>query len=139
MTTNWTTKLVITRSDTGEVITPISSFTPVFVTPFTVLHSLEADNVGVVRQPFTFTFTMTVIASGPVVADLTQLAVNGTSFNIQAAEQTGTDWTFNSILLSSCYIISTNPSDMTFNTQTNTVNPPLATFKCIALSVSATV
>jgi hypothetical protein len=66
------------------------------------------------------------------------LALNGTFFSIQAAEQTGTDWSFNSILLSNCLIVSTNPSDTTI-TAGNTITPPLATFKCVALSVSATV
>ena len=72
---DWNTRLVVKLGN--NVITPIDQFTPTFNTPHTVLHSVEGDNVGYVRQPFTFTSTMTVKANATVVADLTELAVNG--------------------------------------------------------------
>ena len=50
-----------------------------------------------VRQPITFTFTMTVQAIGTVVADLTALAISGTEFEIAVSEKQGTDWTFKAI------------------------------------------
>ena len=52
---DWNTRLEVKLGD--ATITPISTFTPTFNVPHTVLHSIEADNVGYVRQPFTFTFT----------------------------------------------------------------------------------
>lgn len=68
---DWNTRLEIKLGD--KTISPIDNFTPTFNTPHMVIHSVEADNVGLVRQPFTFTFTMTVKAIGSVVADLTEL------------------------------------------------------------------
>jgi hypothetical protein len=76
------------------VISPITNFAPTFNVPHTVIHSLEADGVGYVRQPFTFTFTMTIPAVATAVADLTELAVNGTEFSIAVAEKVNHDWSF---------------------------------------------
>src|SRR3954471_2235379 len=104
---DWNTRLEIKLGNT--TISPIDSFTPTFNTPHTVIHSIEAENVGYVRQPFTFTFTMTVRAIGTVAADLTELAVNGSEFDIAVAEDKGTDWAFKSIKFARCIITSTNP------------------------------
>lgn len=82
---NWNTRLEVRLGST--VVTPISQFTPTFNVPHTVVHSVEADNVGYVRQPQTFTFTMTVQAIGSVVADLTTLAMAGTEFDIAVSEK----------------------------------------------------
>src|SRR6185437_9010545 len=105
---DWNTRLEVKLGST--TITPIANFTPTFNAPHTVLHSIEADNVGYVRQPFTFTFTMTVPAIGTAVADLTELAVNGTEFAIAVAEKQGTDWAFSSIKFARCIMTSANPS-----------------------------
>src|SRR5437588_10294114 len=107
---DWNTRLEVKLGD--ATITPISTFTPTFNVPHTVIHSIEADNVGFVRQPFTFTFTMTVRAIGSVVADLTELAVKGTEFSIAVSEKVGTDWTFRSLKFSRCVLNSTNPSNV---------------------------
>jgi hypothetical protein len=126
---DWNTRLVVKVGN--NVISPIENFTPTFNTPHTVIHSLEVDNVGFVRQPFTFTFTMSVRAIGSAVADLTQLAVNGTTFDIAVAEyQNGQDWTFKSIKFTTCIINSCNPSNVVID------GAPLATFTCAALNVS---
>ncbi len=122
---DWNTRLEVTVG--GKTLTPISAFTPTFNTPHTVIHSLETDNVGFVRQPFTFTFTMTVQAINTVVADLTELALNGTTFDIAVAEKKGTDWAFKSIKFSNCVITSTNPSNVVID------GAPAASFNCAAL------
>ena len=62
MALNWNTKLAVAVN--GGLISPIESFTPTLNTGHRVQHSLEADNVGIVTQAQTFTFTMTVRAVG---------------------------------------------------------------------------
>jgi hypothetical protein len=124
---DWNTRLEVKLGN--NTVTPISNFTPTFNVPHTVIHSVEADNVGYVRQPFTFTFTMTVPAISTSVADLTELAVNGQEFSIAIAEKKGTDWTFNSIKFSRCIITSANPSNVVID------GVPQASFNCMALSV----
>ena len=124
---DWNTRLEVKLGN--QTITPIANFTPTFNAPHTVIHSIEADNVGYVRQPFTFTFTMTIPAIGTAVADLTELAVNGTEFAIAVAEKKGTDWAFNSIKFSRCIVTSANPSNVVID------GVPQASFNCMALSV----
>jgi hypothetical protein len=124
---DWNTRLEVKLGD--ATITPISSFTPTFNVPHTVLHSIEADNVGFVRQPFTFTFTMTVPAVGPAVADLTELATAGGEFAVVVAEKNGTDWTFNSLKFARCVITSANPSNVVVD------GVPQASFNCSALTI----
>ncbi len=125
---DWNTRLVVKLGT--SVISPIDQFTPTFNTPHTILHSVEADNVGYVRQPFTFTFTMTIKANAAAVADLTQLAINGSEFDVTVAEQTGDDWAFKKIVLSRCLITSANPSNVVID------GVPTASFNCIALSTN---
>ena len=125
---DWNTRLVVTVG--GRPITPIDNFTPTFKTPHTVIHSLEADNVGFVRQPFTFTFTMTVRAIGTTVADLTELALRGAPFDIAVAEKNGSDWTFKSLKFSNCVITSANPSNVVID------GAPSASFNCAALTAT---
>lgn len=124
---DWNTRLEVKLGD--KTITPISSFTPTFNVPHTVLHSLEADNVGFVRQPFTFTFTMTVPAVGTAVADLTQLATAGGEFAVVVAEKKGTDWAFGSLKFARCVVTSANPSNVVVD------GVPQASFNCAALDV----
>ena len=124
---DWNTRLEVKLGD--KTITPIDNFTPTFNVPHTVIHSIEADNVGFVRQPFTFTFTMTVRAIGTAVADLTELAVNGQEFAIAVAEKKGSDWAFKSIKFSRCIITSANPSNVVID------GAPAASFNCASLEV----
>jgi hypothetical protein len=123
---DWNTRLEIRLGST--VIAPISQFTPTFNVPHTVIHSIEADNVGYVRQPQTFTFTMTVQAIGTAVADLTELAVNGQEFEISVAERKGTDWSFKSLKFTRCIVTSANPSNVVID------GAPTASFNCMSLS-----
>jgi hypothetical protein len=124
---DWNTRLEVKLGDT--TITPISSFTPTFNVPHTVLHSIEAENVGYVRQPFTFTFTMAVPAVAAAVADLTEMATSGTEFAVVVAEKKGTDWAFNSLKFARCIVTSASPSNVTVD------GVPQASFNCLSLSV----
>jgi hypothetical protein len=124
---DWNTRLEVKLGD--ATITPISSFTPTFNAPHTVLHSVEADNVGFVRQPFTFTFTMAVPAVATAVADLTELATTGAEFAVVVAEKKGTDWAFNSMKFARCVVTSANPSNVMID------GVPQASFTCLALNV----
>ena len=124
---DWNTRLEVRLGD--ATITPISTFTPTFNVPHTVLHSIEADNVGFVRQPFTFTFTMGIPAVAKAVADLTELATDGTEFQIVVAEKKGTDWAFNALKFARCVVTSANPSNVVID------GVPQASFTCMALTV----
>jgi hypothetical protein len=124
---DWNTRLEVKLGD--RTITPITNFTPTFNVPHTVVHSLEEDNTGYVRQPLTFTFTMTVPAIAATVADLTELAVNGTEFAITVAEKRGTDWAFNAMKFARCVVTSASPSNIVVD------GVPQANFTCMALTV----
>jgi hypothetical protein len=122
---DWQTRLEVALN--GAPISPIDSFTPTFNTPTTVIHSIEADNVGAIFQPKTATFTMTLKAIGTSVAELTKIALAGKKFQIQVAEKTGTDWTFKKLLFRDCMITSANPSNVVID------GVPMATFNGIIL------
>jgi len=124
---DWNTRLEVKLGD--ATITPISTFTPTFNVPHTALHSIEADNVGFVRQPFTFTFVMAVPAVATTVADLTQLATSGQEFAVVVSEKKGTDWAFNSIKFARCVVTSANPSNVVID------GVPQASFNCLSLDV----
>lgn len=126
---DWKTRLEVTVDE--KVVSPIDSFTPTFTTPKTVIHSIEADNVGAVYQPQTATFTMTLKAIGPKVAELTKMALEGTKFQIQVAEKKGTDWTFSKMLFRDCLITSANASNVVID------GAPSATFSGIILGFGA--
>jgi hypothetical protein len=124
---NWNTKLAVMVNN--SIVSPIESFSPTLNVGHRVQHSLEADNVGIVTQAQTFTFTMTVRAVGASVAALTQLALAGTQFAIVLTEQTGSDWTFKSIAFNSCYCTSVSPSNVALD------DAPTATFSGVCLDV----
>lgn len=126
---NWNTKLAVMVNN--SIVTPIESFSPTFNVGHRVQHSLESDNVGIVTQAQTFSFSMTVRAVGTAVATLTALALSGTQFAIVLTEQVGTDWTFKSIAFSNCYFTSASPSNVTLD------NSPTATFSGVCLDVEA--
>ena len=133
MSTDWDTRLAVMVGT--EVITPIESFNPTFATAYRVQHSLEADNVGFVRQPFNFTFQMSVRAVGTPgasngVARLTKLALEGTEFEIsvvRAEESPGDQWAFQEVMFKRCFITSAAPSNLTLQ------DSPTATFSGICL------
>jgi hypothetical protein len=124
---NWNTKLAVMVNN--NLVSPIESFSPTLNVGHRVQHSLEADNIGIVTQAQTFTFTMTIRAVGAAVATLTQLALAGTQFAIVLTEQTGSDWTFKSIAFNSCYFTSISPSNVMLD------DSPTATFSGVCLDV----
>ncbi len=126
---NWQTRLEL--SVNGKVVSAIDSFTPTFATQVTPIHSIEADNIGAMFHPQTATFTMTLKAIGPNVAELTSLAIDGKKFNISVAEKKGTDWTFKKMLFRDCLITSANPSNVVID------GAPAATFNGIILGFTA--
>lgn len=126
---NWKTRLEL--SVDGKVVSAIDSFTPTFTTQTTPIHSIEADNIGAIFHPQTATFTMSLKAIGPNVAELTKLAIAGTKFNISVAEKKGTDWTFSKMLFRDCLITSANPSNVVID------GAPAATFNGIILGFTA--
>jgi hypothetical protein len=130
---DWNSRLVVTVN--GNTVTPIESFTPTYTTPVTPIHSIEADNVGALSHPQSATFTMTVKAVGgppaTSAATLAKLALKGTKFNIQLAEQKGTDWSFKKLLFRDCIITSANPSNAVMD------GVPIATFSGIVLGFNA--
>jgi hypothetical protein len=122
---NWKTRLELTAN--GQVVTAIDSFTPTFTTQVTPIHSIEADNIGAIFHPQTATFSMTLKAIGPTVAELTKFAIDGTKFDISVAERKGTDWTFKKMLFRDCLVTSANPSNVVID------GAPAATFSGIIL------
>ena len=123
---NWQTRLQITAN--GQTISAVESFTPTFNTQVTPIHSIEADNIGAVFHPQAATFTLTLKAIGPAVAQLTSLALLGTKFDISLAESgNGKDWTFSQMLFRDCLITSANPSNVVID------GAPTATFSGIIL------
>jgi hypothetical protein len=136
---DWNSRLVVTVGPSHIPVTPIESFTPTYTTPVTPIHSIEADNVGALYHPQTATFTMTVKALQPTpggapattASDLATMAIAGTKFNIQLAEQKGTDWAFKKLLFRDCIITSANPSNAVMD------GVPIATFSGIVLGFVA--
>jgi hypothetical protein len=127
MALNWNTKLAV--SVNGTIVSPIESFSPTLNTGHRVQHSLEVDNVGIVTQAQTFTFSITVRAVGASVATLTQLALNGTEFQIVITEQIETDWSFQQIAFNHCYFTSVAPSNVVLD------DSPTATLSGVCLDV----
>jgi hypothetical protein len=126
---DWNTRLAVQLN--GVNITPIETFTPTYQTPVTPIHSIEGNNVGAMFHPQTATFTMTVKAIGGSVAQLTAFAIGGTKFNVGVIEQSGTDWSFKSLLFRDCVITSANPSNAVID------GVPVATFNGIVLGFNA--
>jgi hypothetical protein len=126
---NWKTRLELTAG--GKVVAAIDSFTPTFTTQVTPIHSIEADNIGAIFHPQTATFSMTLKAIGPTVAELTKFAIDGTKFDISVAEKKGTDWTFKKMLFRDCLVTSANPSNVVID------GAPAATFSGIILGFTA--
>ena len=132
--TSWNTRLAVHYTDDSgdHEISPIQSFTPTFATAAEPLHSIERTHVGVVIQPHSLTFSMTVNAIGPATAQLTALAINHTEFSISVQEKIGNDWSFSSIVLTRCVITSASPTSATV------MGAPQATFSGFSLHVDST-
>lgn len=134
---SWSSRLQVQVN--GAVLSPITSFTTVFTTSTTQIHSIEADNVGVIQKPRTMTFTMTVPAvldpanpGNSNAAKIYKLAIDGTSFDVTLAVASGNDWVFKSLLFGGCYITSASPSNVTVGTTSGQLDTtPVATFSGI--------
>lgn len=141
---NWKSKMFVAiQTDEGQqLLTPILDINPVFNTPNTPEHSLEADNVGVTRGNDTFNFSLTVKALRDEDADtnpsevLTKLALTHKKFNIVLTERETQasggvrNWAFDSIMLEECYCNNANPTRAIVN------GSPAAVFNCMCLRVN---
>jgi hypothetical protein len=133
---DWQTRLQLDYHDpvsgSDVTITPIDAFTPTFGSAADVLHSIEQTHIGYVFQPQAITFTMTVKAIGPVVGELTALAMSRTPFKVTLHETNdGHDWSFTRLVLDNCVITSAGPSPVTVS------GAPAATFSGVSLSATA--
>jgi hypothetical protein len=129
---DWKSRLEVRRTDTQELVTPITSFSTTLTIGISPIHSIEADNVGVIKKNQTMTFSMTVPPIGAAAANLYKLAIAGTPFDVQLAENDGTDWSFKKLLFRNCYITSATPSTVNVNSVTGLLDtPPIATFSGI--------
>ncbi|MFF4911231.1 hypothetical protein ACFY2T_40930 [Streptomyces sp. NPDC001260] len=130
---SWTnTRLaVVVDGQTGTPLTPIDSFSPTFSLNTEVIHSIEATHVGLIANPDSFTFSLSVKAIGGAAAQLTSLALKGTEFSIGLYEQSGStgEWDFSNIVLTKCVITSASPSNATVS------GAPVATFSGISRHV----
>ncbi|GAB3142919.1 hypothetical protein GCM10027290_18380 [Micromonospora sonneratiae] len=126
----WNTKLAVTYTKGSETFTisPIDSFSPSFAMNVEPLHSVEASHIGAIYSPPTINFSMTVKAIGPIVGQLTKLAIDGELFNISLLELVGDDWTFSSFVLEDCLITSASPTTATVS------GAPAATFSGFSLT-----
>jgi hypothetical protein len=124
---DWNTKLTV-KLGTAPV-SPVTSFNPTFVTAQTPLHSIETDNVGTIQGTTTYTFVLTMPANSPAVATLTNNAITRTPFTMTVAEDSGTDWAFNSLEFDGCQVTQAAPSNIVVD------GVPQATFTCMAQRV----
>ena len=131
----WTkTRLaVVVNNETTTPLTPIDSFSPTFSLNTEVIHSIEATHIGLIANPDSFTFSMTVKAIDGAAAQLTRLALTGTEFEVGLYEQAGSagEWDFVSVVLRKCIITSASPSNAT------PTGAPTATFSGVSREASA--
>jgi hypothetical protein len=129
----WKTRLAVsfTANGTTTLVSPIDSFSPSFSLNAEPMHSIEQTHIGVIYSPDSMTFSLTVKALGEVAGQLTALALQGTPFDILLQEQVGDDWSFHSIVMSSCIITSASPSNAAIS------GAPSATFSGFALASKA--
>lgn len=129
---DWNTRLVVSFQVDGAttVISPIDQFSPTFSLGAEPLHSVERTHIGVVYQPRSLTFSITVRAIGGVVGQLTALALRGTPFDILLQEQEGADWSFSAFVMRRCVITSAQPGAATIS------GAPSATFSGFSLETT---
>jgi hypothetical protein len=133
--TEWNTRLAVHYTDpdnVDHVISPIQSFTPTFSTTAEPLHSIERTHVGVVYSPQSLTFSMTVPVVGDAVGKLTAIALQGQLFDIALQEQSGSDWSFSTIVMKDCVITSASPTPASIS------GVPQAQFSGFSMHVEAT-
>jgi len=128
------TRLAVSYTDEDKNsvdVTPVDAYSPTFSLNAEVIHSLERTHVGVIFAPQSISFSVTVKAIGDAAAKLTMLALKGKRFDITLQEQDGSDWSFDSIVLSDCIITSASPTPATLS------GAPAATFSGFSLSATA--
>jgi hypothetical protein len=136
---SWTSRLEVqigTDGGTPITLSPITTFTTTFGSSITPIHSIEADNVGVIKKPQTMAFTMTIPAIGPGAAPnattLYKRAIDGKPFDVALTLSSGNDWVFKQLLFRNCYITGANPSNVTVGTTSGQLDTvPVATFSGI--------
>lgn len=133
---DWNSRLVV-KYDAGSgnagTISPIDSFSPSFALNAEVFHSIEQTHMGVIYNPQSISFTLTVKTIGDVAAKLTTLAMNGTRFKIELQESdNGSDWSYSTVVLSDCIITSATPSTASVS------GAPTATFSGFSMSSTVT-
>jgi hypothetical protein len=132
---NWKTKLVakIQSESLGEfLITPLDSINPRIDTPHDVLNSTEAENIGYIRRPMSFSFDMTIPAVGDVVSKITRLQLTREEFDIHVQVfDESEDWTFtdDGVVFENCIITGGSP------TPVSNADVPRATFNGNFLSM----
>jgi hypothetical protein len=129
---DWNTRLAVRLTkvagkETIIDVTPIDQFNPTFSLGAEPLHSIEETHIGVVYQPKSITFSITVRAIGGVVGRLTGIAINRERFDVILQEQSGDDWSFKSMVMSDCVITSAQPGAATVS------GAPTATFSGFSL------
>lgn len=133
MATTWTnTRLaVVVDGKTATPLTPIDSFSPTFSLNTEVVHSIEATHIGLIANPDSFTFSLSVKAIGGAAAQLTRLALTGTEFSVGLYEQAGStgEWDFKNVVLTKCIITSASPSNAMVS------GAPVATFSGLSRHV----
>jgi hypothetical protein len=133
----WTqTRLaVVIDGATSTPLTPIDSFSPNFALNTEVVHSIEATHIGLIANPESFTFSLSVKAIGGAAAQLTRLALEGTEFEIglyKAAGSAPDEWDFVDVVMSRCIITSASPSNATPS------GAPTATFSGVSRAIHTT-
>jgi hypothetical protein len=126
---DWKSRLAVMADN--NLVSPISSFTTTFTSAVTPIHSIEADNVGVIKKPQTLTFTMTLPAIGEDAAALYKLAIAGANFDVVLQVASGNDWSFSQLMFRNCYITSASPSTIGAGTTGLLDSMPTATFSGI--------
>lgn len=139
MATEFTTRLAVKfKTVTGEEmsITPIESIAPSVDTPWEIMDSIEADNVGVAAQNNRITFDFTTKGiNDDVMREMYAAAINREQFEVGVYNSNPDDeakdhWAFDSIIMPDCYFSGATPVDIS-----NEGGVPTMSFNAIALSI----
>lgn len=125
---DWNTRLEVKVGD--KAVAPITAFNPQINTPHTVINSIGAHNLGYIALPFQFMFSFTVQAIGTIAADLTEMALNGTEFEVGVLEVQGKDFAWKAVKFKRCKITGSSESIPVDGV-------PTITFNCTSLAFGA--
>ena len=133
MEVQWGTRLAIyyqTEGGSPEIISPISQLSTQVSAGLEQVDSIEKTHIGYIHTTPRISFNLTALATGPVVAALTKLALEREPFDIVIQKQVGEEWTFETEVLTDCVFNSAAPSNIT------TSGVPTATFSGISLGIT---